>query len=216
MALELFKDQEDRKRRKNLARYVKRLNGMLTPMSKYYASEMAVRVTNDALQVLGGSGYMADYPVERYLRDARITTIYEGTSQLQIVAAVRGVCSDAFEKRITELEESEYTDGLLHGLKQKLIEGKDLVRKGIAKVKQEGGSYMDLYGRKLVDAGICVLIGHLLLAQAANNTRKRHVARRFIETGLISIRRDIELVMSGDKSVTENYEILAGPPPVNP
>ena len=214
-ALELFKDQEDRKRRKNLARYVKRLNGMLTPMSKYYASEMAVRVTNDALQVLGGSGYMADYPVERHLRDARITTIYEGTSQLQIVAAVRGVCSDTFEKRITELEEREYTDGLLHGLKQKLIEGKDLVRKGIAKVKQEGGSYMDLYGRKLVDAGICVLIGHLLLSQAANNARKRHVARRFIETGLISIRRDIDLVMSGDKSVTEDYEILAGPPPVN-
>jgi len=50
-----------------------------------------VRVANDALQVLGGSGYMKDYPVERYLRDARITTIYEGTSQLQIVAAVRGV-----------------------------------------------------------------------------------------------------------------------------
>ena len=55
---------------------------MLTPMSKYYASEMSMRVANDADPVLGGSGYMKDYPAERHLRDARITTIYEGTSQL--------------------------------------------------------------------------------------------------------------------------------------
>ena len=51
----------------------------------------------DTIQVLGGSGYMKDYAAERYLRDARITTIYEGTSQLQVVAAVRGVSSGAFE-----------------------------------------------------------------------------------------------------------------------
>ena len=86
------------KRRKELSRTLKKLNGMLTPMSKYYASEMCVKVASDAIQVLGGSGYMKDYPVERHLRNARITTIYEGTSQLQIVAAVRGVCSGAFEK----------------------------------------------------------------------------------------------------------------------
>ena len=74
-------------------RQLQRVNGMLTPMSKYYASEMACRVANQAIQVLGGSGYMKDYAAERYLRDARITTIYEGTSQLQVVAAVRGVAS---------------------------------------------------------------------------------------------------------------------------
>ena len=60
-------------------------------MSKYYCSEMCNRVAYDAIQVLGGSGYMKDYAAERYARDARITTIYEGTSQLQVVAAVRGV-----------------------------------------------------------------------------------------------------------------------------
>ena len=70
---------------------------MLTPMSKYYCSEMCDRVAYNAIQVLGGSGYMKDYAAERYLRDARITTIYEGTSQLQVVAAVRGVSSGAFE-----------------------------------------------------------------------------------------------------------------------
>jgi len=205
-------DKAELKRRKNDSRMYKRLNGMLTPMSKYYASEMCVRVANDALQVLGGSGYMTDYPVERYLRDARITTIYEGTSQLQIVAAVRGVCSGAFERRIAEFEERECTDPELGELKRHLDQGKELVLKGVARVKEEGPAYMDLYGRLLVEAAASVLIGHLLLEQAGASERKRHVARRFITAGLPTVRRDIELVCSGDKSVVEQYEVLAGPP----
>ena len=52
-------------------------------MSKLLASEMAVRVTSEALQVYGGYGYFKDAPVERYFRDARATTIYEGTSEVQ-------------------------------------------------------------------------------------------------------------------------------------
>ena len=95
-------DAEEKKRRKKETRVLKRLNAMLTPMSKYYASEMAIRVADTALQVLGGSGYMQDYPAERYLRDARITTIYEGTSQLQILAASRGVSSGVFESYVAE------------------------------------------------------------------------------------------------------------------
>ena len=90
-------DKEEEKRRKQLSRSLKRMNGMLTPMSKYYCSEMCNRVAYDAIQVLGGSGYMKDYAAERYARDARITTIYEGTSQLQVVAAVRGVTSGSLD-----------------------------------------------------------------------------------------------------------------------
>ncbi|UCD30528.1 MAG: acyl-CoA dehydrogenase family protein, partial [Planctomycetota bacterium] len=205
-------DKDELKRRRGDSRNFKRLNGMLTPMSKYYASEMSVRVANDAIQVLGGSGYMTDYPVERHLRDARITTIYEGTSQLQIVAAVRGVCSGAFEKRIEEFEQTEYDDELLQGFKEKLIEGKELVLKGITVVKEQGGDYMDLFGRKLVDSACTVVIGHLLCRQAADNERKRFVAQRFIETNLPTICRDIDLVCSQDRSVLEHYEAIAGPP----
>ena len=72
-----------------------------------------MRVAHDAIQVLGGSGYMKDYPAERYLRDARITTIYEGTSQLQVVAAVRGVSSGAFDVWTEEWEKQGYADPLL-------------------------------------------------------------------------------------------------------
>lgn len=206
-------DKDELKRRKGDARVYKRLNGLLTPMSKYYAAEMSVRVANDALQVLGGSGYMTDYPVERHLRDARITTIYEGTSQLQIVAAVRGVCSGAFAKRVEQFEQHEYHDKALHELKQKLIQGKELIVECIAFVKEQAGDYMDLYGRKLVDAAITVLIGHLLLQQATANERKRLVARRFIESNLATLHRDMTLLRSGDKSALEDFETLAGPVP---
>ena len=72
---------------------------------------------------------------------------------------------------------------------------------------------MDLYGRKLVDSAAVVIIGHLLLSQAAANDRKRRVARRFIESSLPTVRRNIDLVLSGDKSVLEEYETLAGPVP---
>jgi butyryl-CoA dehydrogenase len=65
-----------------------------TSIAKLYATEAAVRCANTAIQVHGGSGYVDDYPVERYLRDARVTTLYEGTSQIQkliIGRAVTGV-----------------------------------------------------------------------------------------------------------------------------
>ena len=60
-----------------------RPNTTETSIAKLYATEAAVRSANAAIQVHGGSGYVDDYPVERYLRDARVTTLYEGTSQIQ-------------------------------------------------------------------------------------------------------------------------------------
>jgi len=55
----------------------------LSAISKYFASEMAMKVTTDAVQILGGYGYMKDYPVERMMRDAKVTQVYEGANQVQ-------------------------------------------------------------------------------------------------------------------------------------
>jgi len=60
-------------------------------MAKLFASETAMRVTTDAIQVHGGYGYMKDYPVERFFRDAKITQIYEGTSQIQRLVVSRAL-----------------------------------------------------------------------------------------------------------------------------
>jgi len=66
-------------------------NTLETSIAKYFATEAAVECANAAIQVHGGSGYVDDYPVERYLRDARVTTLYEGTSQIQKLIIGRGV-----------------------------------------------------------------------------------------------------------------------------
>jgi alkylation response protein AidB-like acyl-CoA dehydrogenase len=57
----------------------------LSSMAKCYATDMAMRVTTDAVQILGGYGYMKDYPVERMMRDAKVTQIYEGANQYQLL-----------------------------------------------------------------------------------------------------------------------------------
>jgi alkylation response protein AidB-like acyl-CoA dehydrogenase len=207
----LEKDEE--KRRKLLSRSLKRMNGMLTPMSKYYCSEMCNRVTYDAIQVLGGSGYMKDYAAERHARDARITTIYEGTSQLQCVAAVRGVTSGSLDVWAEEHEKTVYGDPLLDQLKQQLIDARGRVVEAVAFVKAKGTSYLDLAGRKLVDSAIAIVVGHLLLAQGAKNERKKHVARRFVHRELPKLRMNCERVLTGDMTAMEEYALLAGPVP---
>ncbi|MFZ5829518.1 MAG: acyl-CoA dehydrogenase family protein [Planctomycetota bacterium] len=206
-------DADERKRRQQMARSYKRLNGMMTPMSKYYCSEMACRVTNMAIQVLGGSGYMKDYAAERFLRDARITTIYEGTSQLQIVAAVRGVASGAFDTWTEEWDKRQYDDPLLMELKGKLVDAKRQILESIAFVKSKSTSYLDLAGRPLVDSAIAVIIGHLFLGQGAANDRKLRVARRYIERELPVIHMNCEQIHSGDMSPLQEYELIAGPVP---
>lgn len=227
-------DKEQAKRVKDNARLYKRFAGMLTPMSKYYCSEMANRVAYDSMQVLGGSGFMRDYPCERYLRDARITTIYEGTSQLQVVAAVRGVCSGTAEKYLAELARLEY-DPQLSGLLAKLAEGTQQLKAAIEFTKAQGNDYMDLYGRALVDIAIDLINGYLLCGQASTKTemsvpvagngasrnsqtipmkeRKTLLARRYIEKNTPKIKALIDLIRQGDQSTFSDYEALVGPVP---
>ncbi|MBE6356231.1 MAG: acyl-CoA dehydrogenase, partial [Lentisphaerae bacterium] len=86
---------EDRAKQK----YYTKLAAQLTPMCKALATESANSIAYDGIQIHGGTGYMRDFNAERYYRDARITNIYEGTTQLQIVAAIGGVVQRDADKR---------------------------------------------------------------------------------------------------------------------
>ena len=208
---------------------------MLTPMTKYYSSEMCNRVAYNAIQILGGSGFMRDYPCERFARDARITTIYEGTSQLQVVAAVRGVCSGTAEKYLQEFAARQYepqVKDLLDILKQ----GTELLFKAAAFAKETGVDYMDLYGRGLVDIAISLICGYLFCGQASNKfdmevdiangksnngqsqtismkKRKEMIARRYITKNAAMTKSLVDMILSGDRSTFEQYQALAGPVP---
>ncbi len=212
-----FGDVQDKAQRKELkqtSRKYKRLNGMLTPMSKYYASEMSVRVSNDSMAVLGGSGYMKDYPVERHVRDARITTIYEGTSQLQIMAAVRGVVSGSAVTVVDNILERDWPDDV-KPLVEQVRCGTELLAEAIAFTKEQPGTeYMDLYGRKLVDTAIAVVVGALFCDQATAKQSKMAVAQRWLAAKLPEMKMNRELICSGDRSIISQFADLAGPVPV--
>lgn len=227
-------DKDKVKEAKQQLKFIKRLAGMLTPMSKYYCSEMSNRVTYDSIQVLGGSGYMRDYACERLARDARITTIYEGTSQLQVVAAVRGVCGGTCEKYLEELAARPYNENV-KDLLALLKEGTETLLKCAAFAKEQGVDYMDLYGRQLVDIAIALINGYLFCGQASSKVdtqasvafngdpnapktvpmtqRKEIVARRYVTRNAALIKSLAEEVLSGDRSTFKEYDALIGPVP---
>ena len=171
-------------------------------------------MANDAIQVLGGSGYMKDYAAERYLRDARITTIYEGTSQLQVVAAVRGVTSGTFEKLVDEYERSRLRRSAAGRAEAEADrrQGSSCSRRSSSSRRRPRRTSTSS-GRRLVDSAIIVIVGHLLLGQAVRNERKKRVARRFIERELPVLRMNCEQILAGDTSPLDEYDLLAGPVP---
>ncbi len=73
--------------------------GKISAMCKLYASDVAMKVTTDAVQIFGGYGYMRDYPIEKLMRDAKITQIYEGTNQIQRMVIARSLIREAAAKR---------------------------------------------------------------------------------------------------------------------
>ena len=203
-------DAAEAKEMKKTSRTLKKLNAMLTPMSKYFCSEMSIQVATDAIQVMGGSGYMKDYPAERYLRDARITTIYEGTSQLQVVAAIRGLTSGAFANYITDFEAKTFEDATLEELKNSLVDSRGELDRAIEFAKGEGGVYVDLVARKLVDAAIAILTGHYLLAQAVKCDHKKKAARYWITTQKPMITMYCARACSGNTQAVDDYQDFAG------
>jgi hypothetical protein len=207
-------DKDLRKDFKQQARKIGRYNKILTPMSKYYASEMSMRVSNDAIAVLGGSGYMKDYACERYLRDSRITTIYEGTSQLQVLAAVAGVTSGTAKTIIEDLIDRKWT-GELQPLIDQIRQGAELLDECVAFVKEQpGATHRDLYARKLVDMALYLIVAVLFCDQALASETKHAVARRWLAWRMPEIRMDAEMIRSGDTQIVEEFEILAGAVPV--
>jgi alkylation response protein AidB-like acyl-CoA dehydrogenase len=203
-------DAEAKKQAKQDARRLKRINGLLTPMCKYYASEMSMRVANQAMAVLGGSGYMRDYAVERLVRDSRITTIYEGTSQLQVVAAVRGVMSGTIENIIDQLFDHPWPESL-QPLVDQVGEAMAVLNEAIAFIKEQaGGEYMELYGRRLVDMACAILIAALFVDHATAADKKRTIAQHWLDTNLPRIKMNRDMICSGDRSIIKSFEELAG------
>ena len=169
---------------------------LLTPVAKYILSESANKIAYDALQIHGGTGYMKEFMVERLVRDARITNIYEGTSQLQIVAAAGGVINDVLAEYFNAWEKKEYKGSLSH-LLNNLIEIRGLYYESLKYVKDKKDiNLQEVASKDLVELYTYIYVGFLLLNEANSDQRKVFTARRFILDALTKARKNAEAIKS--------------------
>ncbi len=177
----IAKKRDLSKEEKIEARHYSRLADMFTPLTKLFSSEYANSIAYDSLQVHGGSGFMKDYPIERIYRDARITSIYEGTTQLQVVAAIRGVTTGGLLKQIKAYE-SETIDPRLDYLRTILAELTHDYDQVVELVKdKKDNEYLDFHARRLVEMAGNIIMGHLLVLDANRDEEYHDSAKVFIK-----------------------------------
>ena len=163
---------EERAEYKKYSKYA----DMFTPVLKMMASEYCNQNAYDAIQIHGGSGYMKEYPVERLYRDARITTIYEGTSQLQTVAAIRYVTNGSYLGRIKEYEEMEIAPKF-EPLKAKLIAMREQYEQACEYMNGKDNAFVDFNARKLVEMAAHIIMSWLLILEASVNSSMEKSAK---------------------------------------
>jgi 3-(methylthio)propanoyl-CoA dehydrogenase len=184
---------------RNEQKKYQRLSDVFTPLLKLISSEYSNEIAYDALQVHGGAGFMKDFPVERLYRDARITSIYEGTSQLQVVAAIRGVTSGAYLNFIRESYEMETFSPELEYLKPILVSMTGEYEKCAGHVSREADTeYMDFHARRLVEMAGNIIMGYLLLKDARRDNSYVNTAAVFINAASAMNRGKADYILNFD------------------
>ena len=153
-----------------------RIADILTPLVKLMASEFSNRNANDSIQVHGGSGFMKEYACERLYRDARVLSIYEGTSQLQVVAAIKGIANGAYLKRIEEYDQqvsnmvlSDQQTAVLGILRRATESYKQLYEKATSKGTSD--VLFEHASRALTEVLAYTIMGYLLLIDSTRSER---------------------------------------------
>lgn len=149
-------------------KFYNRLADGFTPLAKMFASEYANEVAYDSIQIHGGSGYMKDYACERLYRDARIMNIYEGTTQLQVVAAINHVTKGTYLEQIMRYEAEERTEAT-KAMGEKLVALRKVYEQVVERVEsidKECAGYKDFHARRLVEIAGYIILSHIMLRQA--------------------------------------------------
>ncbi len=193
---------EERKEMKTYQRWA----DAYTPLVKGMSSEYSNQNAYDAIQVHGGSGFMKDYACERIYRDARITSIYEGTTQLQVVAAIRHVTTGTYLAKIQEYAAieapAEFAD-----LKARLDAMTAIYEESVANVTADKGTeYVDFHARRLVEMAGHIIMGHLLIQDATRNAELFTTsAKAYIAYGEGEVARNAQIIKSFEPTKIETY-----------
>ena len=190
-------------------KFYNRLADGFTPLVKLFSSEYANQLAYDAIQIHGGSGFMKDYPCERLYRDARIMNIYEGTSQLQVVAAINAVTKGTFLEQIERYAAEEYAATMcpvVTKLKELTVKFSEMVARVEAGEKEAAG-FKAFHARRLVESAGHIIISYLLARQAGQAGEYEASARNFATLAEGKVTEDYTYVMN---STPEDVALFRG------
>ena len=184
-----------------------RLADIYTPLVKLISSEWCNSIAYDALQIHGGAGFIKDFPVERLYRDARITSIYEGTSQLQVVAAIRGVTTGGYLAQMRVYESREVRPETEH-LKKQLASLTDAYEKCVAGVTSRNNNELtDFHARRLVEMAANIIMGYLLLHDAQRDAGFTQSAELFISRAVSENTVQMEYIYSFEEKTLGLFKV---------
>ncbi len=193
---------------REMKKYYTSLAALLTPMSKYLSTEYANKVSYDMLQVHGGTGFMKDFNIERHYRDARITNIYEGTTQLQYVAAIGGVITGVMELELDKME-ALFKENFQKPYLKELREKRELLGKVVDFIKKKDDrTYQSYHSGKLVDMATKLYTSYLFLKYAPFSDNKKRTTAIFFEREMPEIEKNYAVVTSGKSVAIDEYAAL--------
>ena len=184
--------------RQEMKKYT-RLADAFTPLAKGMNSEYANQNAYDAISIHGGSGFIMEYKCQRLFRDARIFSIYEGTTQLQVVAAIRYITNGTYLNIIKEMLESEVSDDL-KALKARVAKLADLYEAAINKVKEANDQAVhDFLARRLYNMTGDIVMSLLILDDATKSPEL------FAKSANVYVRMTEEEVL-GHSAYIQNFQ----------
>ncbi|MDR0681829.1 MAG: acyl-CoA dehydrogenase family protein [Dysgonamonadaceae bacterium] len=185
----------------------KKLADAFTPLGKALNTEYANQNTYDCIQIHGGSGFMKDYPCERLYRDARITNIYEGTTQLQVIAAIRHVLTGTYLAQM-KVYQAEQLNPALDGLKARLAKLVDIYEQLVPQVADtKDNEYIDFQARRLVECAGHIILSYLLLSDADRRPEEfRHSAEVYLNYGETEVKKIQNFIRSFNRENLEFYK----------
>lgn len=168
----------EKEERMEMKHYAKLAN-VFTPLIKLTASETCNKIAYDSLQIHGGTGFMKDFPIERIYRDARITSIYEGTSQLQAVAAIKGVTTGVFLEQIKnyDAQVSDKNCEIRTKLHKMTEEYESIVQRVVG---QHSNELIDFHSTRLVEMAGNIIMGYLLVLNSQKEEKFIKTAKLYV------------------------------------
>jgi hypothetical protein len=179
-------------------------------MVKYCSTEMGNRVCYQSMQVHGGVGYMREFNIERLFRDVRITNIYEGTSQLQVVAAIGKLLNRTLDPLLAQWAAADYPDDMT-AEKATLVELTDVFQRAVDALKvQPERDRVDYYACDLVDQAVWLVCSWLLLRDTNVLESKKSIARAYIASVAPRLRAAAGIVVDSNAVPLEAIAALLG------